>query len=89
VQQGDPFVVYREILTAEGLTATEIERQIHVITEQGSGSKFASSPLGSPTSIPSETIFLSRSAASVRVVRLMGVWDKAAMRFISHSRDGW
>jgi hypothetical protein len=34
-QQGEPLDAYRRVLAAEGVSASDIERQIRLITEQG------------------------------------------------------
>lgn len=34
-QHGDPVDTYREVLTAEGLTTTEIENELHIISVEG------------------------------------------------------
>ena len=63
-QQGEPLDAYRRVLAAEGLSASETERQIRRIIEQGQEleidrwNRILTAP--QPPSTPSQTGFSSR-----------------------------
>jgi SAM-dependent methyltransferase len=92
-QQGDPMEAYRKVLAGEGLPASEIDRQIHVIDEQGQRLEIErwNGILTSPTAAFSRkpNAFLAEMAKGATPGRALDVGMGQGRNAIYLAQQGW